>query len=116
MIGMRGTSRVCEGEPRCTDDQSDYPSPGAYPRRRADMPVTRRYAVASLAASGMVTASSGPLRWMLPDALAAAVRTGAPAPAFAGTDTKGVAHTLAAYRGKIVVLEWTNHECPYTAK
>ncbi len=25
-------------------------------------------------------------------------------------------HTLAAYKGKTVVLEWTNHECPYTVK
>jgi hypothetical protein len=46
----------------------------------------------------------------------AAVPTGKPAPDFTATDSKGVRHTLAAYRGKTVVLEWTNHECPYTAK
>jgi peroxiredoxin len=44
------------------------------------------------------------------------VQTGAPAPAFTGADTKGVQHALAGYKGKTVVLEWTNHECPYTAK
>ena len=39
-----------------------------------------------------------------------------PAPAFTVSDTKGATHTLAAYRGKWVVLEWFNHECPYTKK
>jgi hypothetical protein len=80
------------------------------------MPVSRRYAMTAVAAWGFATAGAGPLRWLLPEALAAAVRTGAPAPAFAGTDTKGLERTLAGYSGKIVVLEWTNHECPYTAK
>jgi peroxiredoxin len=41
---------------------------------------------------------------------------GEPAPDFVGTDSKGMNHTLAGYRGSMVVLEWTNHECPYTAK
>lgn len=39
-----------------------------------------------------------------------------PAPAFAGIDTKGNNVTLADYLGKIVVLEWTNHDCPYVQK
>lgn len=77
------------------------------------MPLTRRHAMTAVAASVLATGAGS--RWMLPDALAA-VQTGAPAPAFAGTDTKGVEHALAGYGGKIVVLEWTNHECPYTAK
>src|SRR5688500_7090576 len=38
------------------------------------------------------------------------------APAFTVTDTKGTSHTLDAYRGKWVVLEWFNHDCPYTKK
>jgi peroxiredoxin len=46
----------------------------------------------------------------------AAAQTGRPAPVFTATDTKGVQHTLTAYRGKTVVIEWTNHECPYTGK
>ena len=32
------------------------------------------------------------------------------------TDTSGGQHALAAYRGRTVILEWTNHECPYTVK
>jgi peroxiredoxin len=39
-----------------------------------------------------------------------------PAPAFTVSDTKGQAHSLDAYRGKWVVLEWFNHDCPYTKK
>lgn len=41
---------------------------------------------------------------------------GKPAPAFAVVDTRGVSHTLAGHRGKWLVLEWFNHECPYTRK
>ena len=41
---------------------------------------------------------------------------GQPAPLFTVIDTKGATHKLDAYRGKWVVLEWFNHECPYTRK
>ena len=74
------------------------------------MLVTRRYALTALAASASALTTAGPL------ALAAPVQAGSAAPSFTGTDTKGVQHTLTGYRGKTVVLEWTNHECPYTVK
>ncbi|MGD0369263.1 MAG: thioredoxin family protein [Acidobacteriaceae bacterium] len=45
-----------------------------------------------------------------------AVRVGDPAPGFTGTDTNGQTHKLSEYRGKYVVLEWTNNGCPYTRK
>lgn len=45
-----------------------------------------------------------------------AARVGSPAPAFTGTDTHGQAHKLSDLRGKFVVLEWTNKDCPYTRK
>ena len=41
---------------------------------------------------------------------------GAPAPAFTLTDTSGKTVKLADYRGKFVVLEWTNPECPFVRK
>lgn len=41
---------------------------------------------------------------------------GQAAPDFTATDSKGAAHSLSDYRGKIVVLEWTNHDCPYVRK
>lgn len=46
----------------------------------------------------------------------AAVQVGQPAPDFTGTDTAGNTVRLADYRGKLVILEWTNHDCPYVQK
>ncbi len=37
---------------------------------------------------------------------------GKPAPDFTLKDENGKKHTLADAKGKIVVLEWTNHQCP----
>lgn len=41
---------------------------------------------------------------------------GKTAPNFKGTDTKGREQTLSQYKGKTVVLEWTNIDCPYVHK
>ena len=41
---------------------------------------------------------------------------GQPAPDFALTDQAGVEHTLASLRGKIVVLEWINPQCPFVQR
>jgi hypothetical protein len=46
----------------------------------------------------------------------AQARIGAPAPAFTLTDSNGRVLSLAEFKGKTVVLEWTNHECPYVGK
>lgn len=46
----------------------------------------------------------------------AAVRVGQMAPDFTALDTKGKNQSLSAYRGKVVVLEWTNHDCPFVRK
>jgi peroxiredoxin len=45
-----------------------------------------------------------------------ALRVGDPAPDFSGTDSQGQSHKLSEYRGKFVVLEWTNNGCPFTKK
>ena len=47
---------------------------------------------------------------------AIAAPVGAPAPAFKGTDTKGVTRSLSDFAGKWVVLEWHNSGCPYVRK
>jgi peroxiredoxin len=44
------------------------------------------------------------------------VKVGTPAPDFTGTDSQGKQASLAAFKGKYVVLEWTNSDCPYTRK
>jgi len=41
---------------------------------------------------------------------------GQPAPEFALNDSKGASRHLSEFRGKPVVLEWTNADCPYTRK
>ena len=43
-------------------------------------------------------------------------KTGAPAPEFKLKDQAGKLHSLDQYRGKIVVLEWTNPTCPFVVK
>jgi hypothetical protein len=47
---------------------------------------------------------------------AEAVETGAHAPAFSVRDANGTARTLDEFRGRTVVLEWTNNGCPYVRK
>ena len=38
------------------------------------------------------------------------------APTFTGKDSQGKTVSLSEYRGKYVVLEWTNRDCPFTKK
>lgn len=65
-----------------------------------------KHLLAALAGAGM----------MLFAPLVLAVRVGDAAPDFSGTDSNGKTHKLSEYRGKYVVLEWTNNGCPYTKK
>jgi peroxiredoxin len=46
----------------------------------------------------------------------AAPKLGEPAPAFSLPGADGKTHSLADYKGKYVVLEWTNHDCPFVKK
>ncbi|MCP3906098.1 MAG: redoxin domain-containing protein [Planctomycetes bacterium] len=45
-----------------------------------------------------------------------APRIGAPAPALELPDTTGRLHRLDRYRGRIVVLEWTDPRCPFVGR
>ena len=49
-------------------------------------------------------------------ALLFAASIGEPAPTFTLTDLAGKTHHLADFKGKTVVLEWTNPECPFVRK
>ncbi|QRN96863.1 thioredoxin family protein [Archangium violaceum] len=55
---------------------------------------------------------------MLPVVALAAdtAQVGKPAPAFTLKDEAGKEHSLAQYKGKIVVLEWTNSDCPFVQR
>ncbi|KPJ88720.1 MAG: alkyl hydroperoxide reductase [Gammaproteobacteria bacterium SG8_11] len=46
----------------------------------------------------------------------AKVTVGKSAPDFSAVDSKGNKQTLSGYLGKTVILEWTNHDCPYVRK
>ncbi len=46
----------------------------------------------------------------------AAIEPGETAPDFTLKDSKGITHKLSDFRGKFVVLEWLNHECPFVKK
>lgn len=64
----------------------------------------RWIAVSALAAAGLLAGAGS----------AAAVAVGEAAPAFTLTDLAGGEHSLADYRGKVVVLEWVNPNCPFS--
>ena len=44
------------------------------------------------------------------------IKIGKKAPQFTLKDVNGVVHNLKDYRGKYVVLEWTNFDCPFVKK
>ena len=54
----------------------------------------------------------------IPDASAnlAQAEIAKPAPQFSLPDNEGKMHTLADYKGKYVVLEWVNYDCPFVKK
>jgi peroxiredoxin len=67
------------------------------------------------AALTSLVGAAAPASWAAPSALAAP-QIGHAAPDFTAKDSKGNPVRLSQYRGKTVVLEWTNADCPYTRK
>jgi peroxiredoxin len=47
---------------------------------------------------------------------AAAPKIGEPAPEFTLQGADGKSYALSSFKGKHVILEWTNHECPFVKK
>lgn len=52
----------------------------------------------------------------LPTAMANSATLGETAPEFSLPDSHGNTVSLSSQRGKTVILEWTNHDCPYVRK
>ncbi|MEZ4648016.1 MAG: redoxin domain-containing protein [Candidatus Eisenbacteria bacterium] len=50
------------------------------------------------------------------DHVSGTAEVGEQAPEFVLTDTDGHAHKLSDYKGKVVVLEWFNPDCPFVKK
>ena len=68
------------------------------------MPAVRPFAIAA----ALTIASAAPVL--------AAPAIGQPAPAFTAKDGDGKTRSLSEFKGKTVVLEWTNAGCPYVQK
>jgi hypothetical protein len=77
--------------------------------------ITRRTFVAETTLAGLVTVAG---RGILasPAWAAGVAKVGETAPVFNTAATNGRSVGLADQRGKIVILEWTNHDCPYVRK
>jgi len=74
------------------------------------MLINRRHFSASLALSPCAAALIRPAH------AATAAAVGQAAPDFSAVDTAGKAHRLSDFKGKLVVLEWTNPGCPFVVK
>src|SRR6201999_2889405 len=91
-------------------------------------PTPRELPAHTAALTGMIYGTRYRIRWAacaislaaflgtVTHAAATAPQVGQPAPDFTAKDSKGVERHLHDYRGKTVVLEWTNADCPYTRK
>src|SRR5258705_12238053 len=75
----------------------------------------RRRFLTRAAAGALVAGTAAALLPARP-AWAAPAKVGEAAPGFTVNATNGSPVSLASYKGKVVVLEWTNHECPYGRK
>lgn len=71
------------------------------------MKFDRRVLTLAAAAAAAVALTAGAV------VTAQAVTTGQPAPAFSVRDSNGQVRTLQEFAGKTIVLEWTNHDCPF---
>lgn len=71
----------------------------------SDLTLMKNYFALTLAATFIFVAT-----------VRATVETGVAAPDFTLTDTTGKTHQLSEYADKYVVLEWTNHLCPFVRK
>jgi AhpC/TSA family protein len=70
---------------------------------------TRTLVVAAIAMAAIAVFA------LAPSARASAI-VGQAAPDFKVPDTSGVTHSLGEYKGRFVVLEWVNFECPFVGK
>jgi peroxiredoxin len=76
------------------------------------MDLTKRQTLQGIAAAAAVVLLAAAQPTIARDA----VQPGKPAPEFAVKDASGKTVTLGSFKGKVVVLEWTNQDCPYVRK
>ncbi len=80
-----------------------------------DLPFDRRTLMLGTSA-GLTMVAAGGLTALSTRPALAAPQVGKPAPEFTAVDSNGKTHKLSELRGKLVALEWTNHDCPYVRK
>ena len=71
--------------------------------------MTRQTVLAGFAIAGLSLAAG-------PALAQSTAKVGQPAPVFQAVDADGKARSLSEFTGKTVILEWTNHDCPYVRK
>lgn len=86
------------------------------PARRRPARLAAALGAILLASVGVAYATPSASGTSVPAAPVDSPKVGEAAPVFTATDTRGGSHSLAAYRGRWVVLEWFNHECPFVRK
>jgi peroxiredoxin len=81
----------------------------------ANLPFDRRTLMLGTTA-GLTVVAAGGLTTLASSPALAAPQIGKPAPDFTAVDSNGKTQSLSELRGKVVALEWTNHDCPYVRK
>jgi peroxiredoxin len=78
--------------------------------------MTRRHLSLAAGMAAAVALTAGALIASTAEASTPAAVIGQPAPAFMGVTSNGESVSLSDFAGKTVVLEWTNHDCPFVVK
>jgi peroxiredoxin len=78
--------------------------------------LSRRTFLAGTTLAGFATITQRGILAAPPAWAAAVAKVGDAGPGFTVSATTGKSVSLADQRGKLVILEWTNHDCPYVRK
>lgn len=84
--------------------------------KTASIPASFSGAARALSRRSLIAAAALVASWSIAGIAHAQAQIDHPAPAFSATTAEGKTLTLDSLKGKTVVLEWTNHECPYVRK
>jgi peroxiredoxin len=88
-----------------------YPAPA-----KPEMPTIKDRGGAGVSAAAIIVVLLLGMVGIFKAAASASPQIDQPAPDFTAVDSKGESVRLSDYRGKTVVLEWTNADCPFTRK
>lgn len=78
--------------------------------------ITRRHFSLAAGMAAAVALTAGALIASTAEAASPAAMIGQKAPDFTGVTSNGETVSLSDFAGKTVILEWTNHDCPFVVK